>query len=168
MASAQPIRRRRRKDYDVRLVDYETLTLAGVREEVPFLELDAARDRAFRLTREHLREHGVPAGRNVVVYVSSNSNGFLVVLDCVFGVEVSHPVPASQDSPVRVLQLPGGRAAMTTHVGLYTEVMDAHAAVHDWCRSNRIDASGINWEVHGPPPADPAQQLVDVYYAVTK
>ena len=167
MANAQPLRRRRRKDYEVRLVDYETLTLAGIREEVPFLELDGARDRAHHLTREHLRANDVPAGRNVVVFVSSNTNGFLVVLDCIFGVEVSQPVPASDDSPVRVLQLPAGRAAMTTHVGTQAELMDAHAAVHDWCRSNKIDATGINWEVHAEPADDPAQQRVDVYYAVT-
>ena len=161
------MRRRRRKDYVVGLVDYDMLTLAGIREEVPFLELDAARDRAHHLTREHLRTHNVVPGRNVVVFVSSNTNGFLVVLDCIFGVEVSDPVPASDDSPVRVLQLPAGRAAMTTHIGTQAELMDAHAAVHDWCRSNKIDATGINWEVHGEPP-DGSQLHADVYYAVTE
>ena len=168
MANSPSLRRKRRKDYEVRLVDYETLTLAGVREEVPFLELDAARDKAFHLTRDYLREQNVPAGRNVVVFVSSNTNGFLVVLDCIFGVEVSQAVPASDNSPVRVLQLPAGRAAMTTHIGVYTEVMDAHAAVHDWCRRNNVDATGINWEVHEALTDDPAQRQVDVFYAVTE
>jgi effector-binding domain-containing protein len=168
MANAQPLRRKRRKDYEVRLVDYEALTLAGVREEVPFLELDAARDRAFHETRDYLREHDVTPGRNVVVFVSSNTNGFLVVLDCIFGVEVSQAVPGSDASQVRVLQLPAGRAAMTTHIGVYTEVMDAHAAVHDWCRREKVDATGINWEVHEAIPEDPAQRRVDVYYAVTE
>ena len=167
MANANTLRRRRRKDYEVSLVDYETLTLAGIREEVPFLELDAARDRAFHETREHLRAHDVTPGRNVVVFVSSNTNGFLVVLDCIFGVEVSQPVPASEGSPVRVLQLPAGRAAVTTHVGVYTEVMDAHAAVHDWCRREKVDATGINWEVHEAVTEDPTQRRVGVYYAVT-
>jgi predicted transcriptional regulator YdeE len=168
MANAQPLRRRRRKDYEVRVVTYAALTLAGIREEVPFLELDASRDRAWHLTREHLHQHGVAAGRNVVVFVSSNTNGFLVVLDCIFGVEVVDPVPSADDSPVRLLQLPGGRAAMTTHAGLLSELMDAHAAVHDWCRSNKVDATGINWEVHHEPPKDPAQVHVDVYYAITE
>src|SRR4051812_46805780 len=131
MANAQPLRRKRRKDYEVRLVDYDAVTLAGVREEVPFLELDASRDKALHMTRDYLRQNNVPAGRDVVVFVSSNTNGFLVVLDCIFGVEVSQAVPAAEEVPVRVLQLPAGRAAMTTHVGTYTEVMDAHAAVHD-------------------------------------
>jgi hypothetical protein len=157
MPTPPSLRRRRRKDYEVRIVDYETLTLAGVREEVPFLELDAARDKSLRETREYLRQNGVTAGRNAVVYVSSNNNGFLVVLDCIFGIEVSEPVPASDDSPVRVLQLPAGR-----------EVMDAHAAVHDWCRSNKVDATGINWEIHGPMTEDPAQRQVDVYYSVSE
>jgi effector-binding domain-containing protein len=167
MANAQPLRRRRRKDYEVRLVDYETLTLAGVREEVPFLELDASRDRALHLAREHLRRHDVAAGSNVVVFVSSNTNGFLVVLDCIFGVEVEDAVPGDNDSPVRVLQLPGGRAAMTTHIGVHSELMDAHAAVHDWCRSNKVDATGINWEVHYANE-ESSQVHVDVYYAVTE
>jgi effector-binding domain-containing protein len=168
MADVPSLRRRRRKDYEVRLVDYETLTLAGVREEVPFLELDASRDKALHLTREYLRQSDVMAGRDVVVFVSSNTNGFLVVLDCIFGVEVSQTVPASDDVPVRVLQLPAGRAAMTTHIGTYTEVMDAHAAVHDWCRREKVDATGINWEVHEPMPDDPLLRRVDVYYAVTE
>ena len=166
MPTPPSLRRRRRKDYEVRIVDYDTLTLAGVREEVPFLELDAARDKALHDTREYLAQNGVAAGRDAVVFVSSNNNGFLVVLDCIFGVEVSGPVPASEDSPVRVLQIPGGRAAMTTHIGVYTEVMDAHAAVHDWCNRNKVDATGINWEVHGPMTDDPAQRQVDVYYSV--
>lgn len=168
MANAQPLRRRRRKDYEVRLVDYDTLTLAGVREEVPFLELDASRDRALHLTRDYLRKNDVTPGRDVVVFVSSNTNGFLVVLDCIFGVEVSQAVPGSDDVPVRVLQLPAGRAAMTTHIGTYTEIMDAHAAVHDWCRREKVDATGINWEVHEPIPDDPLLRRVDVYYAVTE
>jgi hypothetical protein len=167
MANAQPLRRRRRKDYEVRLVDYDTLTLAGLREEVPFLELDASRDRALHLTREHLRKHGVAGGRSIVVFVSSNTNGFLVVLDCIFGVEVEGPVPGDDASPVRVLQLPRGRAAMTTHIGVHSELMDAHAAVHDWCRSNKVDATGINWEVHHATD-DASQVHVDVYYAVTE
>jgi effector-binding domain-containing protein len=168
MANVPSLRRRRRKDYEVRLVDYETLTLAGVREEVPFLELDASRDKALHLTREYLRQSEVTAGRDVVVFVSSNTNGFLVVLDCIFGVEVSQDVPGSNDVPVRVLQLPAGRAAMTTHIGTYTEIMDAHAAVHDWCRREKVDATGINWEVHEPLPDDPLLRRVDVYYAVTE
>src|SRR3954453_16290201 len=112
MANAQPLRRKRRKDYEVRLVDYDTVTLAGVPEGVPFLELDASRNAALRLTRDYLRDNGVAPGRDVVVFVSSNTNGFLVWLDCIFGVEVSQAVPASDDVPVRVLQLPAGRAAM--------------------------------------------------------
>ena len=91
-----------------------------------------------------------------------------MVLVCFFCVEVSEAVPASDESAVRVLQLPAGRAAMTTHIGVYTEVMDAHAAVHDWCRRNNVDATGINWEVHEALPDDPAQRQVDVYYAVTE
>jgi effector-binding domain-containing protein len=168
MANANTLRRKRRKDYEVRLVDYETVTIAGVREEVPFLELDAARDKALHMTRDYLRENGVSAGRDIVVFVSSNTNGFLVVLDCIFGVEVSQAVPGSEDVPVRVLQVPAGRAAMTTHIGTYSEVMDAHAAVHDWCRREKVDATGINWEVHEALPDDPLQRRVDVYYAVTE
>ena len=167
MTNARPSRRRRRLDYDVRLVDFEALTLAAVREtEVPLQDLDVAVEQGHRTVREHLREHGIKPGRRVVVYVSSNSNGFVMLLDCIIGLEVAGEVPAAEDNSVRVVQIPAGRAAMTTHWGDYTQVPDAHAAVHDWCRANKHEVAGINWEVYGEWAEDPVQRRTDVYYAL--
>jgi effector-binding domain-containing protein len=59
---------------------------------------------------------------------------------------------------------PGGAAAMTTHVGPYDRLGDAHSAIHQWCKQNGRRPAGPNWEVYGHWDDDPAKLTTDVYY----
>ncbi len=50
--------------------------------------------------------------------------------------------------------LPGGRAAVTTHLGAYEHLFDAYAALQLWIDENARRAAGSPWEVYVTDPAD--------------
>jgi effector-binding domain-containing protein len=62
------------------------------------------------------------------------------------------------------LETPSGPAATTTHVGAYSGLPDANAALREWCRANGRAIAGPSWEVYGHWDADPAKLRTDVYY----
>ena len=97
-------------------------------------------------------------GQNVFIYRSATETE----LTCDFCVGVTAPFTAVGN--VVPLETPGGQAAMTTHVGPYTGIADANAAIVEWCRANGRDRAGPSWEVYGHWSNDPAQLRTDIYY----
>lgn len=59
---------------------------------------------------------------------------------------------------------PGGRAAVTEHLGPYEKLAEAHAAVREWCAANGRVLAGPNWEIYGHWHEDPAQLRTEVFY----
>jgi AraC family transcriptional regulator len=55
---------------------------------------------------------------------------------------------------VRAETLPGGPAAVTTHIGPYEGLAAAHAAVQQWIEAQGLKAAGAPWEVYVTDPAD--------------
>ncbi|MBL8980761.1 MAG: GyrI-like domain-containing protein [Gemmatimonadetes bacterium] len=97
-------------------------------------------------------------GQNIFIYGAAAGDD----VDVAFCVGASAPFVAS--GPVEPLSTPDGVAAVTTHIGEYRHLGDAHAAIHSWCRERQRVGTGVSWEVYGHWHPDPALCRTDVYY----
>lgn len=70
--------------------------------------------------------------------------------------EAGFPVPKPVPGEGRMVagELPGGRAAMTTHVGPYEGLQAAHDAIGEWVLARGHDPAGPVWEVYEVGPAE--------------
>ena len=74
-----------------------------------------------------------------------------------FHVEAGFPCPADLDldGDVHTITLPGGTAAITTHVGPYAGVAAAYAAIEEWFATSGHRPTGAPWETYPDGPEDP-------------
>jgi len=76
-----------------------------------------------------------------------------------FRVEAGFPCPADLDldGDVHTITLPGGTAAMTTHVGPYVGIAAAYAAIEEWFATSDHRPAGAPWETYldGPEVPEP-------------
>lgn len=70
--------------------------------------------------------------------------------------EAGYPVakPVAGEGRVAAGELPGGRAAVTTHSGPYEGLTQAHDAVGEWVLAHGHDQAGPVWEVYELGPGD--------------
>jgi effector-binding domain-containing protein len=78
------------------------------------------------------------------------------------GVEVSGSFEPT--STVVSSSLPGGVVATTAHLGLYTGIPQAHAAIREWCAAQGRRAAGPTWEIYGDWTDDPNELRTDVFH----
>jgi len=67
--------------------------------------------------------------------------------------------------------LPGGRVAMTTHLGPYERLSEAHAAIEVWIEEHGLATAGAPWEVYVTDPADdpdPKDWKTDVFWPLAR
>ena len=102
----------------------------------------------------------VQSGQNIFVYRDGRRDGVSVAV----GVEVAQPFSPVDD--VVCSETPAGEVAMTTHVGPYSRLGDAHGAVISWCSEHARTRAGVWWEIYGDWEADPARLRTEVYYSV--
>lgn len=83
------------------------------------------------------------------------------------GVLVAAPI--SGDGTVTASELPGGRAAVTRHVGPYVGLGEAHEAVRHWILANGQEILGPSWEIYHMPPGgepDSAKWTTEVFWRI--
>jgi effector-binding domain-containing protein len=87
--------------------------------------------------------------------------------------EAGYPVerPVAGAGRVEAGELPGGQAAVTTHVGPYEGLQDAHDAIGEWVLARDHDPAGPVWEVYVTGPeqeADPSRYETEVVWPLRK
>lgn len=145
--------------YEVHEVAAAPRAVAGVRAQVPRGRV--AQEFGRHLDQVYAAERAGAVqldGQNIFIYRAATADELAVA----FCVGVMAPFAAV--GAVEPLQTPHGVAAMTTHVGDYGRLGEAHAAVLAWCRANTRSLAGPSWEVYGHWNADPAQLRTEVYY----
>ena len=60
-------------------------------------------------------------------------------------------------------ELPAGQAVHHLLVGPFDKLPAAWQTLFEWCQAEKLKPAGINWEVYGPTPSDPAKQETYLY-----
>jgi effector-binding domain-containing protein len=116
--------------------------VVSVRQTVPIAELTQFQGESLNELWRLLRDGGVaPAGAPFVRYHTFG--------DGETDVEVGVPVQVQVAGAGRVTsgELPGGRAAVTTHLGAHDRLSDAYGRIQDWLSAHG-QAAGAAWEVY--------------------
>lgn len=77
--------------------------------------------------------------------------------------------PAQPEGEIEVAELPGGPAAVATHVGAYDTLAQTHVAVERWISGHGHASAGAPWELYVTDPGevpDPAEWRTEVFYPV--
>lgn len=135
--------------YDIHTVEIESQHAAVVSGTCRMDEVGGFVGQAFErvlsaLAREAVAVDGKPFARYDMV-----EGGFRV--------EAGFPCPANLDldGEVHTVTLPGGTAAVTTHVGAYSDVAGAYQAIEQWFAASGHRPTGAPWETYLDGPEVP-------------
>lgn len=140
--------------HDVRIEDRQETRLASVRKEIDQADIGVWVDDALKTIFPALGAAGVhPTGPMVARYHTWDDGR----TDCEIGFPVSGAVPAELDDS----SLPGGRSAVTEHVGPYDGLPAAYEAVSSWVEAHDERPNGPPYEVYVADMATgtPAEEL---------
>jgi len=146
--------------YSIHIEQFPGKPLAIVRRQASMQQLGPVIQQACGLVWNALRAQQVKgAGRHVAVYRDS-------VMNIEVGVELEAPFTGAGE--VVPSSLPAGEVAVTTHFGPYQRLVDAHEAIHHWCKTNSREPIRPCWEIYGhwldEWNNDPSKIRTDVYY----
>lgn len=144
--------------YTVRVEQVASIPTAVVRRRAQLSELSHVVPQACGLVWEVLRARSVQgAQRHVALYLDGEIN--LEV-----GVELDGGTSFTGDGEVVRSAMPGGTVATAVHVGPYSGLHEAHAAIRTWCTDQRCALAGPNWEIYGHWVEDQTKLRTDVFY----
>jgi len=125
-----------------------------VRGRVPMNELPDFFGRAFGAVMESMQAQGVsPTGPPFGFYPSAPTD----VVDVRAGFPVAAPLEPSGE--VEVMELPGGRAVTTTHVGPYDTLEQTYNELLAWMAGQGVKPATAMWESYLSDPAvEPPEQ----------
>jgi effector-binding domain-containing protein len=149
---------------DAKVVQLQPRLVAAVRRTAAPREIAAVCQPALHLVWAFLRAHpGLRTdGHNVFLYQHVENPEDGMPID--FGIEVSRRFEA--EGEVRCVETPAGKAASTVHVGPYTALPLAHAALHVWCRKNGHQIGTRSLEVFGPWSYDSSNLVTTIQYVL--
>ena len=153
--------------YDVEIQEIQPRPIAVARATVRPAEIGVTltRDLLPRVYQFLTARGLTPSGPPVAIYHEFGANQ--VVLEG--GVPVS--AGFSGDGVVRSSELPGGRVAMTRHLGPYEKLGAAHDAIRAWLAERGLQAVRPIWEVYPMPPGgepDSAKWLTEVFWLLAE
>lgn len=141
--------------YQVEQVTLAPMRGLGIREQLPLSELPAFFGRAFGELGQIIQGAGASiAGAPFARYFSVSPER--VDVELIFPTNI--PVAAS--GRAKSVELPGGLAARTRHVGPYDQMAPAYAAVNEWLAAHAKKPTDAPHEVYlsdpgsVPNPAD--------------
>lgn len=137
-------------------------TLAAVQRRVFSRDIGRTWKPALDLVWEFLhRQNGLWAGgHNCFVYHHPARPGLAMDID--FGVQVTRSF--ADENEIKCTQTPAGEVAMTTHVGSYDKLADAHDAIREWLSTTGRASGGCSWEIYGDWTADESKLETHVVY----
>ena len=149
-------------DGNVRIERLAPRLLAAVRRTAAPRDIPNVFRPALDLVWAFLRKHeGLRTdGHNVFLYHHVDRPEAGMPID--FGVEVTRPFEA--DGEVRCVETPAGEAAEVVHVGPYSGLSKAHAALHAWCAANGRKIGGYSLEIYGDWSDDPSKLETTIQY----
>ena len=143
-------------NYDMHIEQLQPTSAAVVVEVTPIAGISSFVGEAFGLVMAELqRQHASPCGPPFARYRMMGDR---------FEVSAGFPVVRSIATAGRVvpIELPGGRAVVTMHVGQYSEVKAAYDAIMAWLPGQQLEPAADPWEFYldGPEVAEPRTRVV--------
>ncbi|TXN31474.1 GyrI-like domain-containing protein [Lacisediminihabitans profunda] len=129
-------------NYQVESRTLEEQPTAVISARLPFADVPQWLPEAFQEVVEALARQGVrPGGMPFARYVFHPD---------AIGLEAGLPVqrPVTPDGRVVPGSLPGGAAAVTTHVGPYEDLEAAVGALREWIIAQGGEPAGGHWEIY--------------------
>src|SRR6187402_2949654 len=126
--------------YAVEIRQLSRVPLAVIRRQASASELARIVPECCGLVWNVVRAQHAQAGRHVAIYWDGT-------IRLEVGVELHGPF-AEHGEVVRSAT-PGGVVASVTHLGPYSGLGAAHAAVRDWCKAGNHRLAGPSWEIYG-------------------
>jgi hypothetical protein len=141
-----------------KIVTVERQLTAVVKAKVPFAEIPQA---------QHAARASIDAG---LPSLDTGALGLTCTrwlppqggaLDMEMGTIVARAIAARGE--IVPSELPAGRAVHSVMVGPFDGMGTAWQTLFEWCQAEKLKPAGINWEVYGPTPSDPAKQETYLY-----
>jgi effector-binding domain-containing protein len=147
-------------EYIVKLQTLQPRILAAVRRRVAIKDIPTAFKPALDQVWTFLRRNpGLRTdGHNVFLYHHETPE----IMPIDFGVEVVRSFAG--EGEVTCVTTPAGEAAVVVHRGPYSQLGNAHRALHQWCAANGRRIGGNSMEVYGDWTEDPAKLETTVEY----
>jgi effector-binding domain-containing protein len=141
------------------IVTVERQLTAVVKARVPFAKIpDAQRSARAAVNAALSSLDAVPTSRPCTRFRTPASGA----LEMEIGTIVSRPFTAKGE--VVPSDLPAGRAAHFLLKGPFDGMPGAWQTLFDWCKAEKLDLAGINWEIYMPwEGVDPAKLETDLY-----
>jgi effector-binding domain-containing protein len=136
-------------DYDIEMKELPARAVATIRVTTTPDKLAEVFGEILPRVMAHIQGQGVePAGPAFGIFHVYDPDR----VDMEAGFPVPHMI-ASEDG-VEARELPGGRAAVTWHVGPYDSLGGAYRALEAWIGENGYEIAGPPWEVYWTGPAE--------------
>jgi effector-binding domain-containing protein len=130
-----------------KLVTLDPTPAAVVRDTVPVQELPNFFARAFGEAEVAATGQGVEiVGEPFALYNGAPTD----VIDVAGGFRVSAPIEPTGD--VVPMELPGGRAVTTVHVGPYDAMAETYHKMHTWMATKGLTPATRMWETYLSDP----------------
>lgn len=143
---------------DCRIVTVDRQLTAVVKTKVPFAQIPDAQRAARKTIDEALPTLGAgPIGRICTRFRMPGDGG----LDMEIGTIVARTFQAKGE--VVPSELPAGRAAHFLLRGSFEGLPGAWQTLFGWCKAEKLDLAGINWEIYDGPHDEPARQSSALY-----
>ena len=141
------------------IVTVERQLTAVVKAKVPFPEIPKAQRSARAAVDAALPLlEAAPLGRPVTRFRTPAKDA----LDMEIGTIVGRGFATRGD--VVASDLPAGRAAHFQLKGPFDGMPGAWQTLFDWCKAEKLDLAGVNWEIYRPwEGVDPAMLETDLY-----
>ena len=145
-------------------MDLEPQIAAAVRGELPVSELPSFFGRAFTAVWAAVEEAGASVAGPPFGYYPSMPTDVVVV-------EAGFPVSTriEPSGEVHPLELPGGRAVVTVHVGPYETMAQTYTELQQWMADQGFQPAGAAWECYLSDPQtepDPAKWNTRIVWPV--
>jgi effector-binding domain-containing protein len=128
----------------------------SIRTRASAQELPQVLGQAFGAIAQHLCDLGEePAGPPFTVYYNMDMQN----LDIEIGLPVSKKL-AGKDN-IQASEIPAGKIATCVHIGPYSDMPPAYAALSEWIQANGYEVTGVAYEMYLNDPAQtPPQELM--------
>jgi len=152
-------------NYDIVTRTVSSQPIAAVRRRVPIGEVGKVWKPALDLVWDFLRRHkGLRTdGHNCFLYHHPAEGEVALIVD--FGVQVIRSFQGAGE--VICTQTPAGEVVMTTHIGSYGNLSNAHKAISSWCAASHRTLGDCSWEIYGDWTDDETKLETQVVYLLS-